>query len=327
MHVVASKRRSTPAQRSAAQTSSPKCPQQKRRTVNASALHRGAQSLSPAPFTLLINAGFGLRQPKQSRSKSDFTIMKQILPTCNIAKVRAIMTEQTEPVDAVTCEAVRNHFIGWQCRIRQFAMREHGGRPSSGMRPRLVLTDGRELSPGIAIVIVPQSPEESTEFFRFQLRKTHDPHQVYERGLQYLSATHFQNAGKFSDQLTALFGPGSAIAAATLDAGDCILEFSQFSQTYRLLCEAVLWSLRMRPIRRPCGTTKSSIRILLPTRRSSPSGRTGSPPRPIPCRPETAAAPAFSPAEPPEGARPPRRSGEERQRCELGMTSDPQNFL
>lgn len=148
------------------------------------------------------------------------------------------MTEQTEPVDAVTCEAVRNHFIGWQCRIRQFAMREHGGRPSSGMRPRLVLTDGRELSPGIAIVIVPQSPEESTEFFRFQLRKTHDPHQVYERGLQYLSATHFQNAGKFSDQLTALFGPGSAIAAATLDAGDCILEFSQFSQTYRLLCEA-----------------------------------------------------------------------------------------
>ena len=147
------------------------------------------------------------------------------------------MTEQTEPVDAVTCEAVRNHFIGWQCRIRQIAMRQHGGRPSSGMRPRLVLADGRELSPGISIVIVPHEPEESTEFFRFQLRKTHDPHQVYERGLQYLSATHFQNAGKFSDQLTALFGPGSAIAGAALDAGACILEFSQFSQTYRLLCE------------------------------------------------------------------------------------------
>ncbi len=146
------------------------------------------------------------------------------------------MTEQTEAVDAMTCEAVRNHFIGWQCRIRQIAMRQDGGRPSSGMRPRLVLPSGQELSPAIAILIVPQEPEESTEFFRFQLRKTHDPHQVYERGLQYLSATHFQNARKFSDQFTALFRPDSEVAAAVLDAGTCILEFSQFSQTYRLLC-------------------------------------------------------------------------------------------
>lgn len=147
------------------------------------------------------------------------------------------MTDQTEPVDAVTCEAVRNHFIGWQCRIRQIAMRQQGGRPSAGMRPRLFLASGQELSPGIAVVLVPRDPEESTEFFRFQLRKTHDPHQIYERGLQYLSATHYQNAGKFSDQLTALFGPASTIAAAALEAGTCILEFSQFSQTYRLLCQ------------------------------------------------------------------------------------------
>lgn len=146
------------------------------------------------------------------------------------------MTEQTEPVDAATCEAVRNHFLGWQCRIRQIAMRQDGGRPSSGMRPRLLLASGQELSPGLVVVIVPQDPEESTEFFQFQLRKTHDPNLVYERGLQYLSATHFQNAKKFSDQLTALFGAGSSISAALLDAGECILEFSQFSQTYRILC-------------------------------------------------------------------------------------------
>ena len=146
------------------------------------------------------------------------------------------MTQQIETFDAASSEQIRDHFIGWQCRIRQIAMRQNGGRPSEGMRPRLLLTEGRELSPGVTIVIVPREPKESTEFFRFQLRKTHDPNLIYERGLQYLSATHFQTSGKFSDELTALFGPGSAIAGAVVERGECILEFSQFSQSYRLLC-------------------------------------------------------------------------------------------
>ena len=146
------------------------------------------------------------------------------------------MTHETDSLEGVTSDQVRDHFIGWQCRIRQIAMRQEGGRPSSGMRPRLLLTDGRELSPGTVVLITPEDPEESTEFFRFQLRKTHDPNQIYERGLQYLSATHFQNSAKFSDRLTALFGAGSDLAAAVLEAGECILEFSQFSQSYRLSC-------------------------------------------------------------------------------------------
>lgn len=146
------------------------------------------------------------------------------------------MNEQTANRDNVTSDRVRDHFIGWQCRIRQIAMRQNAGRPSNGMRPRLLLTDGRELSPGIITVIVPQEPQESTEFFRFQLRKTHDPNLVYERGLEYLRATHFQSAKKFSDQLTALFGQGADLVQTVLGAGECILEFSQFSQSYRLLC-------------------------------------------------------------------------------------------
>ena len=34
--------------------------------------------------------------------------------------------------------ALRREFIGWQCRLRQMAARESGGRPSSGMRPRVI---------------------------------------------------------------------------------------------------------------------------------------------------------------------------------------------
>lgn len=132
---------------------------------------------------------------------------------------------------------LKQHFLGWQCRIRQIAMRKDGGRPSSGMRPRLLSPEGRELSPGLSIVIVPREPHESTEFFRFQILKTHDPRQVYEKGLTYLQATHFQKPNSFSDRLTALFSKGAELPEHLLASGYCILEFAQFSQSYRLVCK------------------------------------------------------------------------------------------
>lgn len=132
---------------------------------------------------------------------------------------------------------LKQHFLGWQCRIRQIAMRKDGGRPSSGMRPKLLSPDGQELSPGLSIVIVPETPHESTEFFRFQILKTHDPRQVYEKGLTYLQATHFQKPKTFSDRMTALFSRGAELPEHLLAVGHCVLEFAQFSQSYRLVCK------------------------------------------------------------------------------------------
>ena len=67
-----------------------------------------------------------------------------------------------------TCD----QFLGWQCLIRQSAMREDGGRPSPGMRPRVLDTAGRELAPALTVLLIPKEPEESTAFFRFQVMKT-----------------------------------------------------------------------------------------------------------------------------------------------------------
>ena len=89
-------------------------------------------------------------------------------------------------------DALRDHFLGWQCRIRQIAMRQDGGRPSPGMRPRVLTTAGRELSPALTVLIVPKEPEESTAFFRFQVQKSRDPRDIYERGLAFLQADYFQ---------------------------------------------------------------------------------------------------------------------------------------
>jgi hypothetical protein len=153
-------------------------------------------------------------------------------------------------------ERLRAHFLGWQCRIRQIAMRKDAGRPSAAMRPRVLLPGGAELLPAMVTVLVPEDPHESTDFFRHQVRRTNDPRQIYEKVLEFLQATHFQDSKRFSDALTALFPRGSVAAARLVGQGECILEFDQFSQFYRMICtvaelgpddparEATLWHNR-----------------------------------------------------------------------------------
>jgi hypothetical protein len=131
-------------------------------------------------------------------------------------------------------DALRHHFLGWQCRIRQIAMRQEGGRPSQGMRPRVLTLTGRELAAALTVLLVPREPEESTAFFRFQVQKSHDAREIYERGLAYLQGAYFQHPQDFSDRMTAAVPPRSAAAAAMLAEKTCLLEFNQFRQFYRL---------------------------------------------------------------------------------------------
>jgi len=134
-------------------------------------------------------------------------------------------------------QALCREFIGWQCRLRQLAARSHGGRPSSGMRPRVVDAAGKsELSAGIVTLIVESEPENSTELFRYQYLKTHDPNERYDKVLEILQASYFQEPARFSDLMTALFGPRSALAAELSTQGRCRLEFEQYGQGYRIPC-------------------------------------------------------------------------------------------
>jgi hypothetical protein len=134
-------------------------------------------------------------------------------------------------------EALRREFIGWQCRLRQMAARQNGGRPSSGMRPRVVDVARRiELSPGIVTLILESEPENSTQLFRYQYLKTHDPNEHYDKMLEILQGNYFQEPARFSDVMTALFGPRSALAALLCAHERCILDFEQYSQSYRIPC-------------------------------------------------------------------------------------------
>src|SRR5215470_13882563 len=113
---------------------------------------------------------------------------------------------------------IRDRFLGWQCRIRQTAMRDDGGRPSPSARPRVLDTAGRELAPALTVLLIPKEPDESTAFFRFQVMKTPDRREVYERALAYLQADYFQTPETFSDVLVAVLAPASALASLLLDS-------------------------------------------------------------------------------------------------------------
>ena len=141
-----------------------------------------------------------------------------------------------EPAQAV----LRNHFLGWQCRIRQLAVRQAGGRPTSAMTPRVLLAGAGE-DPArdlgrIVVLTVKAAPEEITAQFRHMVRKTHDPAERYEAALKVLAAAYYQRPQEFSEELTALFGPRSETADALCASGRCRLLFEQYQQSYDLPC-------------------------------------------------------------------------------------------
>jgi hypothetical protein len=110
----------------------------------------------------------------------------------------------------VSGEEMKSRFLTWQCRIRQIAVREHGGQPTPGMRPRVLKPSGECLMPAMTILILPEDTDESTSFFRFQVQKSPDPLKVYQSVLQYLQGEHYQVGNRFSDEMTALFEAGVA---------------------------------------------------------------------------------------------------------------------
>jgi hypothetical protein len=135
-------------------------------------------------------------------------------------------------------DALRHAFLAWQCRIRQIAVREHGGRPTSGMRPVLEVA-ARRVGP-ITVVLNKRDGGETTTQFRFMVKKTHDPADRYDAALRHLAAAYYQHPDSFSDRLTAVFAPKAELPGQISGRTDCVLSFAQFSQRWRLPCAAQL---------------------------------------------------------------------------------------
>ena len=135
-------------------------------------------------------------------------------------------------------DALRRAFLAWQCRIRQIAVREHGGRPTPGMRPLLEVA-ARQVGP-ITVVLNKRDGGATAAQFRFLVKRTHDPADRYDAALRHLAAAYYQRPDSFSDRLTAVFAPQAELPGQISGRTDCVLTFAQFSQTWRLPCAAEL---------------------------------------------------------------------------------------
>ena len=134
-------------------------------------------------------------------------------------------------------ERLRHKFMDWQCRLRQMAMRAEGGRPSPGMRPRLLDRQGRELAPALTVLLALKKPEERTAFFRFQVMKSADPRETYEKALRFLQAEYYQDPDAFNDRLLATMPTDARFREALVAAKRCTLDFAEGRWAYRLPCK------------------------------------------------------------------------------------------
>jgi hypothetical protein len=167
-------------------------------------------------------------------------------------------------------KALKQSFLIWQCEIRKVAMRKDGGRPSPGMCPRVLDGDGEQLASALTVLLVPKAPEEATAFFRFQVMKSADPRETYEKALRYLQADYFQEPRSFSDRLLATVPADAPLADALVAAKRCVLDFAQGRYAFRVPCkvkdleegdanrEAAIWHNR---IFNP-GLSEDGIRVL-----------------------------------------------------------------
>jgi len=135
--------------------------------------------------------------------------------------------------------ALMEQFLGWQCRVRQIAMRDKHGRPDDAITPSVTLPGEAEPFGHIITVFSKWGAYSKTPELKHMVKRTHDPAQRREKALEYFSSAYFQKAREFSDTLSATFLPNSTGAGKLIEAGECRLLFEAYSQQYQLQCKVL----------------------------------------------------------------------------------------
>lgn len=115
-------------------------------------------------------------------------------------------------------------------------MRQHDGRPSPGMQPRVTDPDGEQVLAAMTVLILPDPPQDRLAEIRHIVRSTGDPNIRREKAVKLMSGAYFQNTTDFNERITALFPKNAQVAANLQNLKQCRLQFDQFSQKFELLC-------------------------------------------------------------------------------------------
>jgi len=130
---------------------------------------------------------------------------------------------------------LRDEFLGWQCRVRQLAMRQHDGRPDEAVMPQVFLS-GADKPIGQIITVFCKKPAFSQiPEMQHIAKKTIDQAERRTKAIEFLSSSHYQGPNQFNDTLTATFAPGSSGAISICNAASVVLKFEAFGQRFSLL--------------------------------------------------------------------------------------------
>ena len=84
------------------------------------------------------------------------------------------------------------------------------------------------------VLLVPEDLKPALAFLKFQVQKTADPKAVREAVIEYFSGGFYQLPELFADEMTAVFAPGSPLAAQIVKRKEVLLDFEQYAQTFRM---------------------------------------------------------------------------------------------
>ncbi len=132
---------------------------------------------------------------------------------------------------------IQNYFIGWQCRVRELALRSEEGRPNGGMRPQIALKNGEVVFPAATLLIIPDPPDQTIRQFRFMALKTQDPKERYTKALQLLAAKFYQNAEDFSGAMSGIFPRTSEEVEELQKHQYCVMNFDYQQQVFKIPCQ------------------------------------------------------------------------------------------
>ncbi|MBX2884893.1 MAG: hypothetical protein KTR32_33365 [Granulosicoccus sp.] len=138
-------------------------------------------------------------------------------------------------------EALKLHFLAWQCRVRQIIMRDHEGKPGDAIIPEVLIDNDEEPIGHIITLICKSAQYSKVPELKHMVRKTHDPADRRKNALTLFSETYYQKASEFSDVLTSTFQRDSEGAARLRKAGYCRLRFNAYQQSFELHCK--VWRL------------------------------------------------------------------------------------
>lgn len=139
----------------------------------------------------------------------------------------------------MTNNPLERYFLGWQCRIRQQAVRKDEGRPSEGMVAEVYVSiSENNLGPLVTNIALSDTTEITSEF-RHVVKKTHDPKLRRESALKILQSAYYQYPVKFDGALYATLLLDSELAELLVKQQQCRLVTRQYNQSFDLQCTVV----------------------------------------------------------------------------------------